>query len=310
MRSGGPRIFDCFTFNGEHDLLWLRSRVLAGVVDRMVIAEADRTFTGKPKALQFDPARLPPDAPPVIYLPVRDLDAQPASAWENENRQRNALARFLDSPPPEIAGGIHDNDWLLLSDVDEIAHPRHLLAYEPRRYLSAILEQRFFFYAFNNESVDAEGRPNLWRRARVTTVRHFRDWYGSMRRLRDYRTDGPLRSVRRAWDKLRTQSIADAGWHFSYLMTPEQIVEKLAAFSHQEFNTPEIASVEFIRKCMAEGRDLFGHGRTRAVPLDSTFPAALQTEAEKFAKFILPLEGPASGPRAPTSVWGAQSPGT
>jgi beta-1,4-mannosyl-glycoprotein beta-1,4-N-acetylglucosaminyltransferase len=281
-----PRLFDCFTFNGEHELLGLRMQVLRDVVDYVVIAEATRTFTGKPKPLRFDRQLLPLGSPKVIYLPVEDLEANPASAWTNENRQRNALGRFLAAAPPEVEGGIRADDRILLSDVDEIPHPQRLGAFRPEAYLSAALLQRNFSYAFNNMAIKADGSDLLWDRARITTVAHFKRWFGTMQRLRDYRGEGPLRSVARVWNKLRTQRVDGAGWHFSYLMTPEQIIEKLASFSHQEFNTPQIASIDYIRRCMAEGKDLFGNGRCRVVPLDESFPAPLRQERARYAPFI------------------------
>jgi beta-1,4-mannosyl-glycoprotein beta-1,4-N-acetylglucosaminyltransferase len=281
-----PRLFDCFTFNGEHDLLRLRLQLLRGVVDYAVVAEASRTFTGKAKPLRFDRALLPTDGPKLIYLPVEDLDADPPSAWSNENRQRNALGRIFEAPPPEIEGGVRDEDWILLSDVDEIPNPQCLAAFRPGLYRSALLLQRHFFYAFNNKAVTERGDDVLWQRARLTTAGHFRSAFGTMQRLRDYRVQGPLRGVARGWNKLRTQRLADGGWHFSYLMTPEQIIEKLAAFSHQEFNTPAIASIDYIRRCMREGKDFFSDGRLQVVPLDESFPAPLREERALYERFI------------------------
>jgi beta-1,4-mannosyl-glycoprotein beta-1,4-N-acetylglucosaminyltransferase len=286
MEASRPRVFDCFTFNGEHDLLRLRMQALRGVVDYAVIAEADRTFTGKRKPLRFDPGMLPSGGPKVVYLPVTDLEENPASAWANENRQRNALGRILTQPPPEIHAGVRDEDRILLSDVDEIPHPQRLADFRPEHYRSAVLVQRNFVYAFNNLALADDGAPLLWQRARLTTAGHFRRWFGSMQRLRDFRRQGPMRGLARAWNKLRTQRLQDAGWHFSYLMTPEQIIEKLASFSHQEFNTPEIASLDHIRRCVQEGKDMFSGRRLRVVPLDSSFPAALLRERGRYEKFI------------------------
>jgi beta-1,4-mannosyl-glycoprotein beta-1,4-N-acetylglucosaminyltransferase len=286
MAATKPRLFDCFTYNGEQELLSLRMEVLRGVVDYVVIAEATRTFTGKPKPLRFDRSLLPPDGPEVIYLPVDDLEPNPVSAWSNENHQRNALGRIVAGAFPQVAGGVRADDWIMLSDVDEIPHPDRIRAFRPEHYRSAVLLQRNFFYAFNNKAVRADGTDLLWDRARVTTVAHFTNWFETMQRLRDYRSHGPLRGLRRAWNKLRTQRVDNAGWHFSYLMTPEQIIEKLGSFSHQEFNTREIASVDYIRKCMEEGRDLFGSGRFRVVPLDDSFPAALVRQQSRYAQFV------------------------
>jgi beta-1,4-mannosyl-glycoprotein beta-1,4-N-acetylglucosaminyltransferase len=274
-------IYDCFTYAGEEDLLTLRLRTLGGHVDRFVIAEATRTFTGKDKPLRFDPARFAPWADRIDYLVVDDLDPAPDSAWSNEFRQRNALARGLTGAAPQ--------DWVLLSDVDEIPRPQALREFRPDRYLSAVLRQRMFYYAFNNEMVRSSDPKDVpWRMARICTVQRLHGWFGSLQSLRKYRSTGPLRSAKRVWNQWRTQEIADGGWHFSYLMTPEQILQKIQAFSHQEFNLPRYADVAHIRDSLRQRRDLFGGDREfRVVPLDAGFPEPLRTEPEKYARWVI-----------------------
>jgi hypothetical protein len=44
-----PKIYDCFTFFNENELLELRLMTLYNTVDYFVIVEAGQTFTGKPK---------------------------------------------------------------------------------------------------------------------------------------------------------------------------------------------------------------------------------------------------------------------
>ena len=36
--------------------------------------------------------------------------------------------------------------------------------------------------------------------------------------------------------KIKWNIIEEGGWHFSYLMNPQQIQEKLKSFAHSEFN--------------------------------------------------------------------------
>lgn len=283
MNQGLPTIHDCFTYNGEDELLWLRLETLKSVVHRVVIAEATRTHTGRPKKLHFEASRFGDHARRIEYLVVDDLESRPPSPWDNENRQRNALARAVlgsaAGPPP-------DDDWIILSDVDEIPRPDAILKFRPKRYISALLVQRLYFYAFNNQAT-ADGRQDpWWRKARITTAARLRHWFGSMQRLREYRTTGALRSLKRNWNRLRTQIIDDAGWHFSYLTTPDQIIEKLNAFAHQELNSPEIANVEHIRRCMDERRNLFGSGMFAVVPLDHSFPEPLLSNRHRFERLI------------------------
>jgi beta-1,4-mannosyl-glycoprotein beta-1,4-N-acetylglucosaminyltransferase len=278
-----PTIHDCFTYNGEDELLWLRLETLKNIVHRVVIAEATRTHTGKPKKLRFDASRFGDHTRRIEYIVVDDLESSPSSPWDNENRQRNALARAVLGA---AAGPLPEDNWIILSDVDEIPRPDAILKFKPGRYISALLVQRTYFYAFNNQ-VTADGvHDPWWRKVRITTVARLRSWFGSMQSLRVYRTTGALRSLKQDWNRLRTQSIDDAGWHFSYLMTPDQIIEKLSACAHQEFNTPEIANLEHIRRCMDERQNLLGSGKFAVVPLDDSFPEPLLSHRHRFERLI------------------------
>ena len=52
--SQGRRLFDCFTFYDELDLLELRLEVTAPYVDEFVVVEAEKTFSGVVKPLHFE----------------------------------------------------------------------------------------------------------------------------------------------------------------------------------------------------------------------------------------------------------------
>ena len=110
---GRPRVFDCFTFFNELDLLEVRLNELAPVVDVFVIAEATRTFTGKEKPLYFkeNSARFAPFLDRMVHVVVDDFP-DTSSSWTREIHQRDCVRRGLASAGPE--------DILLLSDVDEI----------------------------------------------------------------------------------------------------------------------------------------------------------------------------------------------
>lgn len=273
-------IYDCFTYAGEDDMLYLRLQTLKDVVDRFVIAEGTRTFAGKPRTPLFDPARFADFASRIEYVLVDDLEANPASAWENEWKQRNALARGLRGAAP--------GDWVLLSDVDEIPRPASLAAYRPAWYLSAVLHQGMYYYAFNNRMVRSRDPLDVpWRMVRLTTVAHLQRFYGTLQNLRAFRARGPWRRFIRQWQLWRTQVLPDAGWHFSYLMTPQQIRQKIESFSHQELNRPEFTDEANIRRRLLERQDLFDMGREfEVVPLDDSFPQPLLAERERFAPFI------------------------
>ncbi len=48
------KIFDCFTYFNEQDMLRIRLEELGDVVDYFVVVEASQTFTGISKPFYFD----------------------------------------------------------------------------------------------------------------------------------------------------------------------------------------------------------------------------------------------------------------
>src|SRR3954470_19749172 len=115
-------VWDTVLLNDELDLLELRLRVLGDIVDRFVVVEADRTFTGLPKPLHLadNRHRFTPWRDKLVPV-VATLDAQAPSPWDREHqqerRQRDALS------------GLDADDLLVVGDIDEVPHPhvlRHL----------------------------------------------------------------------------------------------------------------------------------------------------------------------------------------
>ena len=70
-----PRVFDCFPFFNELDVLEIRLAELDALVDHFVIVEATRTHTGKPKPLYFADNRKRYDryAHKIIHVVADDL---------------------------------------------------------------------------------------------------------------------------------------------------------------------------------------------------------------------------------------------
>lgn len=280
-------IHDCFTFAGEFDVLTLRLETLDGLVDRFVVAEGTRTFTGQTRSVsslhEGVPARF---RDRIVHLVVKELEPHPTSPWVNEFTQRNALARGLVGAQPD--------DLLLLSDVDEIPHPGCLTGFRPRRFLSAVLHQRVFYYALNNELVHSKHRWELpWKVARVTTVRHFRGFFRTMQNLRRLGSEGRFPVTGRrldsyVLDRTLTQQLTPGGWHFTYLMEPTAIAQKISAFSHQELNQARFTNLEHLGECVRARTDLFGRDMVfRTVGIDEDLPLPIRRDPGRFAKWLV-----------------------
>lgn len=279
-------LYDCFTFNNELDLLELRLRTLDKVVDRFVLAEGTVTYQGESKPLYFEEnrSRFSEFADRIVYVRVDDFPANPAGdAWLYERHQRESLRR-------ETAR-LHPGDVMIISDVDEIPDPAVITAYQSRPGIQ-ILDVSLHYYHLD---LVLAPDPYQWPGARpVLTKYHPRR--ASPQALRDLSTTlgtgGPSPSpyirarhlLTRA--RHRVSVIPEAGWHFSYCGSVEEIRAKLEAFSHVEYNREELKDRRRLEAVIAAGDDLFGR-RLRFAPISiDQLPQPVRQEPEYFRHLL------------------------
>ena len=112
------KIYDCFPFFNELELLELRLASLYDVVDRFVIVEADKTHANVPKPFNFyehihDYEKYLPKINYIMDTSV--VEYKGAGDWSIENNQRNNIAKGLTDAEPD--------DLIIIGDVDEIPDP-------------------------------------------------------------------------------------------------------------------------------------------------------------------------------------------
>ena len=112
------KIYDCFTFYNEFELLELRLMALWDVVDYFVIVEANRKHNGEPK--NFNLIERKDDFkkffPKIHYImDTSVVEYKGAGDWSLENNQRNSIAKGLTEAEPD--------DLIMISDLDEIPAP-------------------------------------------------------------------------------------------------------------------------------------------------------------------------------------------
>jgi beta-1,4-mannosyl-glycoprotein beta-1,4-N-acetylglucosaminyltransferase len=186
-----------------------------------------------------------------------------SDAWTNERHQRNAILRGL-----QTAG---DNDLIVVSDVDEIPNPACFSQYRDW-WVSASLEQQLFYYRWNNLVHEANGQPVRWTGAKITLLRHLRDYWQTPENLRR-KTPAQRTLFNRLKYRLCSSTLRNAGWHWSYLMTPIEASEKIRSFSHTEFSTSEFSDAKKIKERMDSMVDPFGRSyQIKAVSPKPTFP--------------------------------------
>lgn len=257
LATAQRKVYDCITYNGEADILAARLHELSGVVDCFVIVEADRTFSGEPKALRFDAAdpRIAAFLPRIRYIAVHDMpvldeaaDAAPVAGdwhsdtpksgfWIREKFQRNQVMRGLHDAAP--------HDLVMVSDADEIPRADVVRAMrDDRRHEVYGLCLAFYYFYANYRNVEGPEASSVW------TVAATRAQFDGL-------TPDQLR--------MRVRSgaqpgliLADAGWHFSYLAMDEAAVRaKIRGFAHQEYNAAAFLDAIDIPALLASGRDLY-----------------------------------------------------
>jgi len=289
-------IFDCFIFFNELELLELRLHELAGVVDKFVVVEARRTFSNQPKPLHFQEnrARFAQFENKIIHVIVEDMPAT-GDAWESERFQRNAIARGLQ--------GCRPDDWVLVSDIDEI--PRATVVEKISRetpyhdgFLSnavhSALNSKMFKAVFHRKGFRRRLRKNhpFVLKFEQSLHRHYlncvsvrpRFWYGT--RMLRYRDFSAANELRHSGYKL----VKDAGWHFTFMGGVDRIREKIAAYSHQEFNNQKFTAPQAVTARIDHGKSLFDRDEElEFVRLDETFPRYVREHPEKFSNWIKPV---------------------
>lgn len=276
-----PKVYDCFCFFNEEDLLQLRLETLWDEVDVFVLVESTLTFTGKPKDLHYDSTRFGPHAHKIRHVVVDSFPFETTDPWRNERFQRDAIARGLTDARSE--------DWIIVGDVDEIPEPTRIQEFNPRKFKRGDFQQRNFAYYLNNCNVDSKGSPVSWFGTKITTYENFLAFFKCAERVRSYKSQGILRAFKREWfHKFQVQRITEGGWHFSWMSGVESIIRKLESFAHQEFNTSDIKDPQRIVERIRNGDDILNMGASfKLLPVDETFPKPLASNISLYQHLLL-----------------------
>ena len=253
------KIFDCFTFFNELEILELRLQETFDVVDYYVISELELTFTGQKKPLYFleNAERFRPFRDKIIHLVVNDVPNS-NNPLDREHFQRNAIVRGLQDA--------RDDDFILITDVDELIRPDFLAAAKDRPGYTVFNVPMYQFYF------------NLLERAI--------GWYPPYGFTRKYLDRIPNLSHAR-WDRTAIQAsfpapdlyrvIPNSGWHFTHLGGIERLQQKFRSYSHNADRWPSAMMQEgSLQKHITAG-GIAGNFKdlARFVPLDDTFPKSL-----------------------------------
>jgi hypothetical protein len=255
------KVYDCFPFYKELDLIELRMQELSSVVDYFVISEAELTHAGKAKplymseALVTDPRFLPFKDRIIVYNTNIDSD----TAWGRENKQRRGLEN--------VYALAHPDDLILLSDADEIPS-RDFVSFileSNLGYDKPILSKQFFYYYNFKYMKPEQCHGTIAFRAKT---RH------NMQTLRN--------------NRFYMDSIHSSGWHCSFFGSVKDVKEKIQNFAHEEFSSCADDSVISTR--ISNGQDIFGRDNAQErliyLPNNKNIPNTVRLNPHKYLQLI------------------------
>ena len=276
------RIFDCFPFFNEIDLLELRLNELWDVVDVFVIVEAKQTFTGNPKpmCLLDNKERLAKYMHKVRYVVVEDFPPN-LDDWGKETYQRNEIRKELSDVLPD--------DIVMLSDVDEIPRADVVKSIAER----GIYPKEVFCLSLDLYSYYLNIKlPEKWERQSTRMIRAGD--LSSIQSLR--RVKAPTKGLRRNLMRQIKSSrgmgywvqrvlVPDTGWHFTWLGGTEAIALKGSSIAVHSSLPQGEKSTEWADTRM---NTLLEDGtRYTLVDIDNSFPSFVRNNLDMFKKNIL-----------------------
>jgi beta-1,4-mannosyl-glycoprotein beta-1,4-N-acetylglucosaminyltransferase len=291
------KVFDCFLFNDEFDVLDIRLNELFNIVDKFIIVESAYTHTGLTKELHLKNNILKYNKfQSKIFLISDNNLPKRSNPIKLRKRQLNQINRGLK------ACLANPEDLVFFSDCDEIPRAEVItnLKENPQ---NCILELDGYISYYNLYF-------EKWRRGRAIL---YRDFVGILYLIRDYWIESNFYLRRFKWfpfmrldphfsasmfdsftgayvgfrKKQSLPIIVNAGWHFTKMFSSEKVLESINNSSHVNFNTEQI-SIDFIEEKKKEHRTFYGKDvKGNVVNLDSSFPQYLLNNKEKFQEFLL-----------------------
>lgn len=266
------KIFDCFPFFNELEILELRFMELYDTVDYFVIVEANRTHNGTPKEFIFEnnKSRFKKWLDKVIYVKVEDMpEYDPTYVFKLEYYQRNQIWRGIkDVAKP--------GDKILVSDCDEIPNVDKL-----KENLNSTIRMTFkmtlFYYYVNNTCLGSWCGTVMDNFENVTKRIQSMRWF----------------SIKNRYRKRVPWVIRDGGWHYAYMTggDVDRIRQKIALFAETD-RLAMAGSKEDVEYKINHSKDLYnrdensGRHKQQIIDITNNKAKSLDVWLKNYPNFI------------------------
>lgn len=256
------KIFDCFKFFNELELLELRLMELSDTVDYFVLVEANKTHTGKEKKYIFEENKemFKDYLDKIIHVKVDDMPPYSQSdIWTAENYQRNCIMRGLvDHAEP--------GDKIIISDIDEIPNPEVI-----KENLNdpnwVTFRQKLYYYYVNCEQNCHWDGPIMAS-------------YGTFSSPQQLRNNG----------RGGFNAKSNGGWHYSFMGGPERVKLKVESIAESHYIIDEVGNVDDIKEKMESQKDLWNrtedYAQKKIVDITDNKPKKMDKFLEKYPHFF------------------------
>lgn len=268
QRIDMSKVYDCFQFFNELDLLEIRLNELNTEVDYFVIVEAELSHQLKPKPLYFleNKERYSKFLDKIIHVvvPAKDFYTEEKEQYTfyNDILQRNRILEgIIDAK---------DDDLIVISDLDEIVSESALnkvkiiFSYDQQ---PLIFEQPLYYWFLNTRA-----NGYMWTNAGICTKKT----------LNSLGTQSFKDNIKCKQFK----TIKNGGWHFSYVGTPDKAKIKLDNYAHKEFSHLTENQLKTFRENLSDPLGRTNEGINLVVDPINTMPVYVQNNIEKFKDLI------------------------
>ncbi len=264
-------VYDCFQYFNEDHIVDLRFNILNDYVDYFVVSESTKNHQGEDKKINFNSKNFPKFKNKIKHV-VADykgsISSEKHTGGESpvEQHQRNYLLEGIKDASPE--------DLIILSDSDEIPDLSKISEINKNKKFIAF-SQKMFMYKLNLQNLNESN----WIGSKITKKKYI----SSMQVLRG------LKFKKYPFWRLdkRDLQIIEGGWHFSFMQTPSQILNKVKSYSHGEFYSENLTEEEIEMKIL-NNKDIFNRGfELKKIELDKSFPKHILENKNKYKKWII-----------------------
>ena len=283
------KIYDCFNFFNELDILELRLNTLYDHVDFFVIVESDVTHSGESKKFFYEEniERFSKFSDKILNYKILNTPSDFINLPETSEEELKKVYTYIETQSNRFDRATQldygrdffqkesvrralvyckDDDIIMFSDADEIPNPEFLktiknLSLDDTLYS---LNQPMYCYFLN--------------------MLKQSDWYGTKVGLYTNIKDLSLNELR--GDESLTVKLPDGGWHFSFIGDAESVRKKITSYSARDLVNQHV--YDSVEENIKNGIDVFFRGKLTQVPIDHSYPSHVLNNLDKYKHMIKP----------------------